>query len=60
MWLVLRTEEEDTGFLDSTSEGKRPIVRVRLKWIFKKWDGEAWTELICLRRGADAWRLRMQ
>jgi hypothetical protein len=25
--------------------------RVILKWVFKKWDGEAWTELIWLRIG---------
>jgi len=25
--------------------------RIILKQIFKKWDGEAWTSLICLRTG---------
>jgi hypothetical protein len=25
--------------------------RIILKWIFKKWDGRAWTELIWLRIG---------
>jgi hypothetical protein len=25
--------------------------RIILKWIFKKWDGEAWTGLIWLRIG---------
>jgi hypothetical protein len=25
--------------------------RIILKWIFKKWDGEAWTGLICFRLG---------
>jgi hypothetical protein len=25
--------------------------RIILKWIFKKWDGGAWTELIWLRIG---------
>jgi hypothetical protein len=25
--------------------------RIILKWIFKKWDGEAWTGLIRLRIG---------
>jgi hypothetical protein len=29
---------------------------VILKLIFKKWDGGAWTGLICLRRGTGAWR----
>jgi hypothetical protein len=39
------------------SEGKRPLEepgvhgRIILKWIFKKWDGEAWTGLIWLRIG---------
>jgi hypothetical protein len=26
-------------------------VRIILKWIFKKWDGGAWTGLIWLRKG---------
>jgi hypothetical protein len=29
--------------------------RIILKWIFKKWDGRAWTRLIWLRTG-DRWR----
>jgi hypothetical protein len=27
--------------------------RIILKWMFKKWDGLAWTELIWLRIGTD-------
>jgi hypothetical protein len=27
--------------------------RIILKWIFKKFDGEAWTGLICLRIGTN-------
>jgi hypothetical protein len=27
--------------------------RIILKWIFKKWDGGAWTRLIWLRIGTD-------
>ena len=27
--------------------------RTVLKWIFKKWDGDAWTGLISLRIGTD-------
>ena len=27
------------------------IDRIILKWIFRKWDGEAWTGLVCLRIG---------
>ena len=23
--------------------------KIKLKWIFKKWDGDAWTGLICFR-----------
>jgi hypothetical protein len=30
--------------------------RIRLKWIFKKWDG-AWNGLIWLRTGTDSGRL---
>jgi hypothetical protein len=39
------------------SEGRRPVGRPRLgvmiilKWVFKKWDGEARTGLIWLRIG---------
>jgi len=38
-------------------EGKRALARPRftwdkiLKWIFRKWDVEAWTGLIWLRMG---------
>jgi hypothetical protein len=28
-----------------------------LKWLFKKWDEEAWTGLICLRIGTGGWLL---
>ena len=40
-------------------EGKRPFRNagvdcgIILKWIFKQWNGQAWTELIWLRIGAD-------
>jgi hypothetical protein len=33
--------------------------RIILKWIFKKWDGEAWTGLLWLRIGTGGGRLRM-
>jgi hypothetical protein len=38
-------------------EGKRPLGRPRrrcednIKWIFKKWDGEAWSGFLWLRIG---------
>jgi len=31
--------------------------RIILKWIFKKWDEEAWTGLLCLRTGTGSGRL---
>ena len=43
-----------------TAEGKRPIVRIILKGLFEKLDGEASTGLIWHRRGTDVWRLRMR
>ena len=42
-----------------TTEGKRTFGRHRrsggiiLRWIFKKWNGVAWTEWIWLRIGTD-------
>jgi hypothetical protein len=59
MWHVLGQGRCMQGF-GWTPEGIRPIVRIILKWIFKKWDGEAWTGLITLRRRTDVWRLRMR
>jgi hypothetical protein len=42
-------------------EGKRPLGRntITLKWIFKRWDEEAWTGLIWLRigTGGGLWRM---
>jgi hypothetical protein len=31
--------------------------RIILNWIFKKWNGEAWTGLLWLRRGTDVGHL---
>jgi len=31
--------------------GNRPLGRIILRRIFKKWDGERWTGLIWLRKG---------
>jgi hypothetical protein len=57
--LVARIGDREGAYrvLGRTPEGMRPVVRITLKRIFKKWDGEAWTGLIYLRRGKDAWRL---
>jgi hypothetical protein len=33
--------------------------RIILKWIFKKWDGEAWTGLLWFRIGTGGGRLCM-
>jgi len=48
-------------------EEKRPLERPRcrnertiLKWIFKKWDGGAWTRLIPLKTGTESGILRMR
>jgi len=44
-------------------EGKRKLRRPRrkwednIKWIFKNWDGEAWTWLVLLRVGTGGWLL---
>ena len=34
-------------------EGPSVDGRIILKWIFKKWNGEAWTALIWFRIGTD-------
>ena len=31
--------------------------RIILKWIFKKWDREAWTGFLCIRAGSVGGRL---
>ena len=48
-WAVLRERDnlEDLGVVE----------RIILKWIFWKWDEEAWTGFIWLRIGTGDWRL---
>jgi hypothetical protein len=40
-------------------EGKKPheMPSIILNWIFKKWDGRAWTGLIWLWIGTGGWLL---
>jgi hypothetical protein len=63
MWHVWEPEEEHTGFWsgDLKEIGHLEDLglsgRIILKWIFKTWDREAWTELIWLRIVAGGWRL---
>jgi hypothetical protein len=53
---VWETGEEQTGFWQGDLMERNHLKdlgidgRIILKWIFKKWDGEAWTGLIWLRR----------
>jgi hypothetical protein len=48
------------------TDGKQPLGGSKRRWgmiskyIFKKWDGEAWTGLIWLRIGTGGGRLSMQ
>ena len=59
MWHVWETAEVQTGFWwgDLTERDHLENLgvdgRMILKFIFKKWDGEAWTGLIWLRIGKD-------
>jgi len=54
------------GVLSGKLEGKGPLGRPRqkwedkIKWIFKKWDGQAWTGLIWLKTGTGSGPLSMQ
>ena len=57
MWHIWRTGEAHTVFQwgDLTERGdfKHPDTdgKIILKWISKKWDGEAGTAVFCLRIG---------
>jgi hypothetical protein len=57
MWHILEMRGAYKILVGRRPEGIRPLVRIEiegriiLKWISKKWDGEAWTRLIWLRIG---------
>jgi hypothetical protein len=59
MWHVWETGEVHVGFWwgdlseRERFEGMGVDVRIILKWIFKKWNGEAWIGLFWLRIGTD-------
>jgi hypothetical protein len=65
MWNVWGTGEVHTGFWSGhLREGDHledPGIdgRIILRRIFRKWDGEAWTELLWLRTGTGGWHLWM-
>jgi hypothetical protein len=49
------------GVLVGKPEGKRPLGRPkrRLRWIFRKWNVEAWTGSVWLRIGTGGGQLLM-
>jgi len=55
-----------TGVLVGTLEERGALGRPRqkweakIKWIFRKWDGQAWTGLIWLKIGTGSGPLSMQ
>jgi len=59
-------KEVYTGVLSGKLEGKGPLGRPRqkwkdkIKWIFRNWDGQAWTGLIWFKRGTGSGPLSMQ
>jgi hypothetical protein len=63
MWHVRETGNEHTRFLSEELKETDHLEdlgadgRILLKRIFKTWDGEAWTGLICLRIGTGGGRL---
>jgi len=63
MWQVWEPDEVHTGFWWGDPRERNHLEdlgvggRVILKWIFKRWDWEAWTGLFPFRRGLGGGRL---
>jgi len=57
LWHVLETREVHTGLCWGDLKEKHRLKdvsvdeRIILKWIFKNWVGESWTEMIWLTSG---------
>jgi hypothetical protein len=57
MWHIWDTEQVYTGFWSIDLRKGDDLEdlgidgSIMLKWIFKKWDGEAWTGVLSLRTG---------
>jgi hypothetical protein len=65
MWHEWERGEVQTGLWSGDLRERDDIEhlgidgRIILKWIFKKWDGEAWTRLLLVSAGAGGGLLRV-
>jgi len=59
MWHVWEKGKVRTGFWWGSDHLKDLGMAgsIILKWIFKTWNGGAWTRLLWLRTGSGGWRL---